>query len=232
MLRVNRIVKSYGKKFRLDVENLTLESPSVITLVGPNGSGKTTFLKILLGLVNPQKGEIEYNGKSITDDFTFKNDLSYMPQTAIYPENLKVKEIIEITKALKNHTINYDYDLYEQYKIDEILESNFSSLSQGTKQKIAASIVFMFKSPVIILDEPTAGLDPYAAELFKEKILKEKTNKLLLFTTHIISDVTELSDRLIFLHEGRIKYDKIINEEFNNRDSKMIISEVADYFKG
>lgn len=232
MLRVNRIVKSYGKKFRLDVENLTLESPSVITLLGPNGSGKTTFLKILLGLVNPQKGEIEYNGKSITDDFTFKNDLSYMPQTAIYPENLKVKEIIEITKALKNHTINYDYDLYEQYKIDEILESNFSSLSQGTKQKIAASIVFMFKSPVIILDEPTAGLDPYAAELFKEKILKEKTNKLLLFTTHIISDVTELSDRLIFLHEGRIKYDKIINEEFNNRDSKMIISEVADYFKG
>lgn len=232
MLRVNRIVKSYGKKFRLDVENLTLESPSVITLLGPNGSGKTTFLKILLGLVNPQKGEIEYNGKSITDDFTFKNDLSYMPQTAIYPENLKVKEIIEITKALKNHTIDYDYDLYEQYKIDEILESNFSSLSQGTKQKIAASIVFMFKSPVIILDEPTAGLDPYAAELFKEKILKEKTNKLLLFTTHIISDVTELSDRLIFLHEGRIKYDKIINEEFNNRDSKMIISEVADYFKG
>lgn len=232
MLRVNRIVKSYGKKFRLDVENLTIESPSVITLLGPNGSGKTTFLKILLGLVNPQKGEIEYNGKSITDDFTFKNDLSYMPQTAIYPENLKVKEIIEITKALKNHTINYDYDLYEQYKIDEILESNFSSLSQGTKQKIAASIVFMFKSPVIILDEPTAGLDPYAAELFKEKILKEKTNKLLLFTTHIISDVTELSDRLIFLHEGRIKYDKIMNEEFNNRDSKMIISEVADYFKG
>ncbi len=232
MLRVNRIVKSYGKKFRLDVENLTVESPNVITLLGPNGSGKTTFLKILLGLVNPQKGEIEYNGKSITDDFTFKNDLSYMPQTAIYPENLKVKEIIEITKALKNHTINYDYDLYEQYKIDEILESNFSSLSQGTKQKIAASIVFMFKSPVIILDEPTAGLDPYAAELFKEKILKEKTNKLLLFTTHIISDVTELSDRLIFLHEGRIKYDKIINEEFNNRDSKMIISEVADYFKG
>lgn len=232
MLRVNRIVKSYGKKFRLDVENLTLESPSVITLLGPNGSGKTTFLKILLGLVNPQKGEIEYNGKSITDDFTFKNDLSYMPQAAIYPENLKVKEIIEITKALKNHTIDYDYDLYEQYKIDEILESNFSSLSQGTKQKIAASIVFMFKSPVIILDEPTAGLDPYAAELFKEKILKEKTNKLLLFTTHIISDVTELSDRLIFLHEGRIKYDKIINEEFNNRDSKMIISEVADYFKG
>lgn len=232
MLRVNRIVKSYGKKFRLDVENLTLESPSVITLLGPNGSGKTTFLKILLGLVNPQKGEIEYNGKSITDDFTFKNDLSYMPQTAIYPENLKVKEIIEITKALKNHTDEYDYDLYEQYKIDEILDSNFSSLSQGTKQKIAASIVFMFKSPVIILDEPTAGLDPYAAELFKEKILKEKTNKLLLFTTHIISDVTELSDRLIFLHEGRIKYDKIINEEFNNRDSKMIISEVADYFKG
>ena len=232
MLRVNKIVKLYGKKFRLDVENITLESPNVITLLGPNGSGKTTFLKILLGLVNPKTGDIEYKGKNINDDFTFKYDLSYMPQTAIYPENLKVKEIIEITKALKNHTVDYDYELYEQYRIDGILESKFSSLSQGTKQKIAAAIVFMFRSPVIILDEPTAGLDPYAAELLKSKILKEKKDRLILFTTHIISDVTELSDRLIFLHEGRIKYDKIMNDEFVNRDSRLIISEVANYFRG
>ncbi|MFA7359575.1 MAG: ATP-binding cassette domain-containing protein [Candidatus Kapaibacterium sp.] len=232
MLRVNKIEKSYGKKFRLDIENLTLEHPNVITLLGPNGSGKTTFLKILLGLVNPKTGDVEYKGKNINDDFTFKYDLSYMPQTAIYPENLKVKEIIEITKALKNHTEDYDYELYEQYRIDGILESKFSSLSQGTKQKIAASIVFMFRSPVIILDEPTAGLDPYAAELLKSKILKEKKDKLILFTTHIISDVTELSDRLIFLHEGKIKYDKIMNDEFVNRDSRLIISEVANYFRG
>lgn len=232
MLRVNKIVKSYGKKFKLDLENLMLEHPNVITLLGPNGSGKTTFLKILLGLVNPKTGDIEYKDKNINDDFAFKYDLSYMPQTAIYPENLKVKEIIEITKALKNHTEDYDYELYEQYRIDGILESKFSSLSQGTKQKIAAAIVFMFRSPVIILDEPTAGLDPYAAELLKSKIFKEKKDKLILFTTHIISDVTELSDRLIFLHEGRIKYDKIMNDDFVNRDSRLIISEVANYFKG
>ena len=232
MLKVNKIVKEYGKKFRLDVENLMLEHPNIVTLLGPNGSGKTTFLKILLGLVNPKSGDIEYKGKNINDDFTFKYDLSYMPQTAIYPENLKVKEIIEITKALKNHTEDYDYELYEQYRIDGILESKFSSLSQGTKQKIAAAIVFMFGSPVIVLDEPTAGLDPYAAELLKSKIFKEKKDKLILFTTHIISDVTELSDRLIFLHEGRIKFDKIMNNEFVNRDSKLIISEVANYFRG
>lgn len=232
MLRVNKIVKSYGKKFKLDLENLMLEHPNVITLLGPNGSGKTTFLKILLGLVNPKTGDIEYKDKNINDDFAFKYDLSYMPQTAIYPENLKVKEIIEITKALKNHTEDYDYELYEQYRIDGILESKFSSLSQGTKQKIAAAIVFMFRSPMIILDEPTAGLDPYAAELLKSKIFKEKKDKLILFTTHIISDVTELSDRLIFLHEGRIKYDKIMNDDFVNRDSRLIISEVANYFKG
>ena len=232
MLKVNKIVKEYGKKFRLDVENLMLEHPNIVTLLGPNGSGKTTFLKILLGLVNPKSGDIEYKGKNINDDFTFKYDLSYMPQTAIYPENLKVKEIIEITKALKNHTEDYDYELYEQYRIDGILESKFSSLSQGTKQKIAAAIVFMFGSPVIVLDEPTAGLDPYAAELLKSKIFKEKKDKLILFTTHIISDVTELSDRLIFLHEGRIKIDKIMNNYFVNRDSKLIISEVANYFRG
>mgnify|MGYP001251396029 FL=1 len=232
MLRVNKTIKSYGKKFRLELENLSLDSPNVITLLGPNGSGKTTFLKILLGLVNPEVGDIEYKGKNINEDFTFKYDLSYMPQTAIYSENLKVKEIIDITKTLKNHTEDYDYELYEQYKIEGILESKFSSLSQGTKQKIAAAIVFMFNSPVIILDEPTAGLDPYASVLLKNKIHKEKADKLILFTTHIISDVTELSDRLIFLHEGKIKYDKVMNDEFTNRESKLIISEIANYFIG
>lgn len=231
MLRINKIIKTYGKKFRLHIENLTLKQPSVITLLGPNGSGKTTLLKILLGLVNPEIGEIEYKGCKLNDDFSFKNDLSYMPQTAIYPENLRVKEIIDITKTLKNNTTEYDYELYEQYKIDGILESKFSSLSQGTKQKIAAAIVFMFGSQIIILDEPTAGLDPYTSDMLKKKILKEKKDKLILLTTHIISDVTELSDRLIFLHEGKIKYDKLINEELSHRDSKVIISEVVNYFK-
>lgn len=231
MLRINKIIKTYGKRFRLNIENLTLKQPSVITLLGPNGSGKTTLLKILLGLVNPEIGEIEYKDCKLNDDFSFKNDLSYMPQTAIYPENLRVKEIIDITKTLKNNTTEYDYELYEQYKIDGILESKFSSLSQGTKQKIAAAIVFMFGSKIIILDEPTAGLDPYASDMLKKKILKEKKDKLILLTTHIISDVTELSDRLIFLHEGKIKYDKLINEELSHRDSKVIISEVVNYFK-
>ncbi|MFA5011830.1 MAG: ABC transporter ATP-binding protein [Ignavibacteria bacterium] len=232
MLRVNKIIKTYGKKFRLELDNLTLESPSVVTLLGPNGSGKTTFLKVLLGLVNPEKGDIEYNGSDIYKDFAFKTDLGYMPQTAIYPDNLKVKEIIEITKSLKNHTQDYDDELYEQYKIELILESKFSSLSQGTKQKIAAAIVFMFRSRVIILDEPTAGLDPYASEILKNKILKEKKDRLILFTTHIMSDVTELSDRVIYIHEGKLKYDKMMNSEFSERDSRQIASEVANYFKG
>ena len=178
----------------------------------------------------PNDSLILYNNKEIQKDFDFKKDLGYMPQTAIYPENLRVNEIIEISKTLKNGTTNYDYELYEEYRIDKVLETKFSALSQGTKQKIAAAIVFMFGSKVLILDEPTAGLDPYASEILKKKIRKEKDTRLILFTTHIMNDAAELSDRIIFLHEGRISFDREFAEGIQ-KDSKEIVPEITKYFR-
>ncbi len=230
MLEVKKLYKQYGSRFSLQVENIGFGKSGVVSILGPNGSGKTTFLKILLSLVIPNDSLILYNNKEIQKDFDFKKDLGYMPQTAIYPENLRVNEIIEISKTLKNGTTNYDYELYEEYRIDKVLETKFSALSQGTKQKIAAAIVFMFGSKVLILDEPTAGLDPYASEILKKKIRKEKDTRLILFTTHIMNDAAELSDRIIFLHEGRISFDREFAEGIQ-KDSKEIVPEITKYFR-
>lgn len=230
MLEVKKLYKSYGSRFSLHIENLVFKNSGVVSILGPNGSGKTTFLKVLLSLVIPNDSLIIYKNKEINIDFDFKKNLGYMPQTAIYPENLKVKEIIEISKSLKNGTAEHDYELYEEYRIDKVLETRFSALSQGTKQKIAAAIVFMFGSRVLILDEPTAGLDPYASEILKKKIVKEKDKRLILFTTHIMSDAAELSDRIVFLHEGRISFDREFTEEEGITDSKELVSEITKYF--
>lgn len=231
MLKINSVKKSYGKNFSLSIENLNFNDNGVIALLGPNGSGKTTFLKILLGLINPEFSDINYYDSNIYKDFNFKKALSYMPQTAIYPPNLKVKEILEITKSLKPEVKEYDYELYDLFKVNNVLERKFSSLSQGTKQKIAVAIVFMFKNKVIILDEPTAGLDPYASEVLKNKILKEKNSILIIFTTHIISDVIDIAERLIFLFEGKVKFDKLTSDKSVFSDSKNMVNEISNYFK-
>lgn len=231
MLTINKIHKSYGKNFTLEIENLNLSDKGVVAILGPNGSGKTTFLKILLGLVKPEIGDITWSGHSIFSGHTFRNNLSYMPQSAIYPHNLKVEDILDIIKSLKPEITNYDNELFGTFGIDMKLGSRFSSLSQGTKQKIAAAVVFMFNSGILILDEPSAGLDPYASAMLKQKILKEKKSRLILFTTHIISDVLDLADRFLFLHEGNLTLDRTLTSADVKNGNLEFVNEISSYFK-
>ncbi|MCI0473730.1 MAG: ABC transporter ATP-binding protein [Ignavibacteria bacterium] len=231
MLTINKIHKSYGKNFTLDIENLDLSDTGVVALLGPNGSGKTTMLKILLGLVKPKIGDVTWSGDSIFSGYSFRNNLSYMPQTAIYPQNLKVEEILDIIKSLKPEITQYDTELFSTFGLDAKLGSKFSSLSQGTKQKIAAAVVFMFRSNIIILDEPSAGLDPYASAMLKQKILKEKKSRLILFTTHIISDVLDLADRFLFLYEGVLTLDRAVTHDDLKNGNIEFVKEISSYFK-
>jgi Cu-processing system ATP-binding protein len=231
MLTINKIHKTYGKNFTLDIENLDLSDKGVVALLGPNGSGKTTMLKILLGLVKPKAGDVTWSGDSIFTGHAFRNNLSYMPQTAIYPQNLKVREILEIIKSLKPVITDYDNELFNTFGLNAKLNLKFSSLSQGTKQKIAAAVVFMFNSNIIILDEPTAGLDPFASVMLKQKILKEKKSRLILFTTHIISDVLDLADRFIFLHEGNLTLDRALTPYDLRNGNSEFVNEISSYFK-
>ncbi|MCE1163839.1 MAG: ABC transporter ATP-binding protein [Bacteroidetes bacterium] len=214
MIKIENIEKSYGKSFQLNIGKLEFKRGSIITLMGPNGSGKTTLLKSILGLVIPEKGTITVNGRNISGQCDYRNSICYMPQSSPYPPNLKVKEIIAITKDIREPQDDYDYELFGLFGTANILEKRAGALSQGTRQRLSAALAFMFNSEIIVLDEPTAGLDPYSAGVLKSKILKEKNaGKLILLTTHIVNEVSELSDRLVFMLEGRVKVDR---EAFRN----------------
>lgn len=209
MISVNGIVKSYGKSFTLEIEKLELKKGLVVTLMGPNGSGKTTLLKSILGLVIPDKGGITVDGKNISGESDYRNKICYMPQSSPFPPNLKVREIISITKDIRKKQDNYDYELYEKFGIGSILGKKAGALSQGTRQRLSAALAFMFDSEIVVLDEPTAGLDPYSSEILKARIIKlKKAGKLVLLTTHIVNEVSELSDRLVFMLDGKIKVDR------------------------
>jgi Cu-processing system ATP-binding protein len=209
MIEINGLKKSYGKFSVLKDLNLCFDKSSVTVLMGPNGSGKTTLLKCILGLVIPEKGVISVNGIDIRNNYLYREYIGYMPQTAFYPENLKVKEVISIIKNIRGNENAVDFELVEQFNIESYINKSISSLSQGMKQRLSASLAFMFDSPIIILDEPTAGLDPHSSDFLKEKIIKEKTKgKLIILTTHIKSDAEELADRFIFMLDGKISIDE------------------------
>ena len=208
-----RWLRQAGKNRVLKNINLELNKGSITAIMGPNGSGKTTLLKCILGLVKQDNGEIIVNGINTRNNCEYRKFIGYMPQTPRYPENLRVEELISMLKDVKGNHSLYDEELLKKLKIESIYNKAVGTLSSGTKQRLSSTIAFLFNQDIIILDEPTAGLDPISCEMVKNKILKEKEKgKLILITSHIISEVEALADRLIFLLEGSVYVDSPVDE--------------------
>src|SRR5690606_7286691 len=206
------INKKFGKNIVLSGLNLSLKTGNTIAILGPNGSGKTTLIKSLLGMVLPDKGEILLHGQSIRNNWKYRQEIDYLPQIANFPENLKVKELLNMIKDLRGKTAK-DAELIEFLKIGQYLNSKLGTLSGGTKQKVNLVLTFMFDSPLLLLDEPTSGLDPISLIRLKELIQKEKARgKTILITSHIMNFVEEVSDELVFLLEGKIYFQGSIRE--------------------
>lgn len=232
MIDIRNINKSYGRFKVLKSVCLEFEKGQILTLMGPNGSGKTTLLKCILGLVLPDSGDILVNNSNVRNNFEYRNKIGYMPQTAHFPENIKVSDIIQIVREIRGEKTAVDFEIFDTFGIENFAYKKISTLSQGMKQKVSASLTFMFDSEILILDEPTVGLDPLSAEYLKEKILKEKEKgKLILITTHILNEVKVLSDRLIFLLEGEVRVDKMIDGIEKEEKSNGILEKFSDLFK-
>lgn len=209
MIHINDLYKSYGKTGVLKNINIELKSGQVVGIVGPNGSGKTTLIKCILGLTAVTKGTISFNNQIISKPGAsdYRAGFGYMPQIGRYPENMRIRQLFDMLLDIRgNHHGEPDDELIQLYRLNEIENKTLGSLSGGTIQKVSAAIAFMFKPQVLILDEPTAGLDPVASEILKEKILKESADRLIIITSHISNDLDELATHLLFLHEGTMRF--------------------------
>lgn len=212
MIDFKNLHKKFGKLVVLNGLNVTINEGGIFAILGPNGSGKTTLIKCLLGIVVPNKGEITYKGKSVLKKWEYRNDLNYLPQIANFPSNLTVIELIEMVKNLRPKQAN-EKELIKQFGLTDSLHKKLGNLSGGTKQKVNIVLTFMFDSNLIILDEPTNGLDPIALIHLKELILKEKAKgKTILITTHIMSFVDEMASEIVFILDGKIYFKGSIDE--------------------
>ncbi len=214
MIKIENLCKSFGKVSVLNSLHLELERGQSIALIGPNGSGKTTLIKCILGLAIPDTGNIRIDGTEVRGAWQYRSRIGYMPQIGRYPDNITVLQLLDMIKEIRKGSYDHlDEELLESFDVKSFGNKTMRSLSGGTRQKVSACLAFMFNPDILILDEPTAGLDPVSTEILKEKVKAEQQKgKLILITSHILSDLEDLANEVIFINDGRLVFFKKVED--------------------
>jgi Cu-processing system ATP-binding protein len=215
MIIASNVTKKFGRLKALNDVSVTCNRGECIALIGPNGSGKTTFIKSVLGMVVPDSGFITFNGKNILHDWLYRKHIGYMPQIGRYPENMSIGQVFNMMKDIRSSGKDKqtDDELIHAFGLNDMLRKRMRTLSGGTRQKVSAALAFLFNPDVLILDEPTAGLDPVASEILKAKIIQEKLRgKLVLITSHVLSELDDLVTHVTYMQDGNLLFHKQLDE--------------------
>ena len=207
MIEFSRVEKQFGATQVLRGVDVTVARGRVVGLVGPNGAGKTTLIKLLLGLAHPTGGDILVDGVSTRAGDAYRARIGYMPQIARFPENLTAAELFRMLRALRPAGAPSDDGLVERLGLADHVHKPLRVLSGGTRQKVNAALALLFRPDVLVLDEPTAGLDPLSSATLKDEILaRNDAGATVLVTSHIMGELEDLCDEVAFLLDGTIRY--------------------------
>lgn len=228
MISLQKITKFYGRLKTLSEVDLEMKAGHCYALLGPNGSGKTTLIKSILGMVIPDSGEIKVYNQTIAGQSQYRKQIGYMPQIGQYPAGLRMIQLFDMIKGLRPDAKNSDEELIDSLGLRAMMDKRMYSLSGGTRQKVSAALAFLFRPMILILDEPTAGLDPLAVEILKEKMMREKKDgKLLIVTSHILSDLEDIVTDTIYLFEGSIRYNSAVEDLKKETGEKTFAKSIA-----
>lgn len=228
MIIANKVNKTFGKLQVLKDVSVNFEEGECVALIGPNGSGKTTFIKCLLGMVVPDSGFITFKSRNIIHDWQYRRYIGYMPQIGRYPDNMTIAQVFEMMKDIRKQNSGNDEELLYAFGLDKLMQKRMRTLSGGTRQKVSAALAFLFNPDILILDEPTAGLDPVAAEILKLKIIKEKQKgKLVLITSHVLSDLDDIVTQIMYLQEGHLRFYTTISKLLANTGEQRLAKAIA-----
>lgn len=206
VLELKGISKRYGKVQALTDVNITLKH-GIYALLGPNGSGKSTMMNIIAGLLKPTEGVVLYNGDEIKKSgVAYRSKIGYMPQyPAMYPSFsvmeflLYMAELKGLAKGTEREQIEY---LLDKVELSDVTDRRISALSGGMKQRLSLYSAVLGDPEILILDEPTAGLDPKQRVSLRKFISEISTDKTVLWATHIVSDIENIASEIIFVKKG------------------------------
>ncbi|MEO8578375.1 MAG: ABC transporter ATP-binding protein [Gemmatimonadales bacterium] len=213
MIAICNLKKRFGVLEVLRGVDMVVPAGRITGVVGPNAAGKTTLIKSILGLTRADSGGIDVAGVQVNGDESYRHRIGYMPQIARFPSNLTGAELLKMLRDLRPQASGIDEDLIESFGLAREMHKKLDTLSGGTKQKINAVAAFLFRPDLLILDEPTAGLDPRSSSVLKDKILTERAaGRTFLIASHLMSELEELADQVIFINEGRVQFSGSIHQ--------------------
>lgn len=204
----NAVGKRYGKLWALRGVNARLVAGETVMVIGPNGSGKTTLIKCLLGLVRPTEGEVVVDGRKAGPDPAFRGPIGYMPQFAAFPSELTVDQLLRMMNDIRRaRSGSTDDRLIASLEVDALLDKRVSSLSGGMRQKVSAVLALRYRPGVLVLDEPTAGLDPVSAHTLIDAVKDtRRQGGTVIITSHVMEEVQQLADRVAYLQDGLLRF--------------------------
>ena len=228
ILECKKLSKSFGSTKALDGINLTIEKGRIVGLLGPNGSGKTTFIKICNELLTPTSGEVRING--FTPGVETKKIVSYLPEKTYLNDWMKVSQIIRLFQDFYADFIpEKAYDMLKRLNIDP--NSRLKTLSKGTKEKVQLILVMSRDAQLYLLDEPIGGVDPAARDYILDTIISNyNENAAVILSTHLIADIEKVLDDIIFLKEGQIVLNKTV-DEVRDESGKSVDALFREVFK-
>ena len=206
-IELDGVVKRFGPSSVLTAVDAAIRRGRVTALVGPNAAGKSTLLKCILGLVRPDAGTIQIDGAVVSNDPAYRRTIGYMPQRAAFPDNLTGDEVLALLRRVRGPDTAIDFELIERFSLARELRKRVQAMSGGTRQKLNAAAAYLFRPSLVILDEPSAGLDPVANGILKQKIADATFAGVThLITSHVLSEIEELADDVLFVVDGRVRY--------------------------
>lgn len=206
-LSLDRLTKHYGSKIAVDCVCASLK-PGVYGLLGANGSGKTTLMRMMCAILEVTSGEVLFDGENVTDmGADYRNILGYLPQDFGYYPNYSVTEFLQYISALKG--IPKDIagqrikELLEVVDLSHVASKKIRTFSGGMKQRVGIAQALLNEPQILILDEPTAGLDPKERVRFRNLISDYAGDKIVILSTHIVSDVEAIADQVMLMKKGK-----------------------------
>lgn len=230
MIFVSDVSKAYGSIQALNKVSLTIQKGEIVGILGPNGAGKTTLIKIITGYLQPDSGSVIVEDQDIINNVEIiQKRIGYLPENApLYPE-LMVQEYLQMMCDLRQIPPEDQLDAIQSavnsVKIENVLTRKIGQLSKGMRQRVGLAQAIIHKPEILILDEPTVGLDPTQIVEIRQLIKRLSKHSTVLFSTHILSEVEAVCDRVVIIMNGKIKTDSTLEDISNTNNAILVLDE-------
>ncbi len=237
MIEASGLTKYFGAFVAIEDISFSIPRGQIVAFLGPNGAGKTTTMKILSGFMAPSRGTARIAGLDVLEQrLEAAEKLGYLPENGPLYLDMTPKELLRFfgeARGLKNNRLNTRLDaIVEQVGLTDVLEKPIGKLSRGYRQRVGLAQALLHNPEVLIMDEPTAGLDPNQIRDFRENIKELGKTKTILISTHILQEVEAIASRVLLVHEGKMKFDGSPQELKRGGSLEQTFYQMTDYGRG